>query len=602
MNQQLYILLILLFFSKVLFGQTTDSDAWEGHFSYTKIKAVVDGGDKIYAASENAIFSYDPITEERETITTINGLSGEYITSIHYSNEYELLIVGYRSGLFEVFNLTTKTVLKVVDILNKTSIPPENKQINHFLENETNIYISTNYGISVYDLEALEFGDTYYIGANGSQVQINQTFINGNLIYAATNTGLKTADINSTNLIDFQTWNMLFSGNFNAVNTVQGVIYTVKSDNKLYQVNGATLTLALNFSNDVLELKNNAENLLVVTSADIQHYDSNLSLLESYTLPVEFDTNLTSGLITSNAIFFGTENEGLLKNSMSSTNDFLAIHPDGPLRNTPFSLQYDYGNLWVTFGDYNVYFNPSPFRKLGFSYYENETWTSISYDSIQQTIQNPVFNLNDIEINPVNSNEVFISSFHHGLLNFQKNYSIELLNETNSGLQSLVLEGAPNYKSIRVSDTEFDNQGYLWTLTSLLEEPLKRFNPATNQWQSYSFSAIINDPINDELGFEEFTIGPDGTKWVASFKNGVIGFNETGNLIKQIVGEDTANLPSNYIRALALDKNNVLWIGTFKGLRVLYNTSNFLLKKPFKQNQLLFLKMDYQKNFWSFNS
>jgi len=439
-------------------------------------------------------------------------------------------------------------------------------------------------------LEALEFGDTYYIGANGSQVQINQTFINGNLIYAATNTGLKTADINSTNLIDFQTWNMLFTGNFNAVNTVQGVIYTVKSDNKLYQVNGTTLTLALNFSNDVLELKNNAENLLVVTSADIQHYDSTLSLLESYTLPVEFDTNLTSGLITSNAIFIGTENEGLLKNSMSSPNDFLAVHPDGPLRNTPFSLQYDYGNLWVTFGDYDVYFNPSPFKQLGFSYYENETWTSISYDSIQQTIQKPVFNLNDIEINPVNSNQVFISSFHHGLLNFQKNYSIELLDETNSGLQSLVLEGAPNYKSIRVSDTEFDNQGYLWTLTSLLEEPLKRFNPATNQWQSYSFSAIINDPINDELGFEEFTIGPDGTKWVTSASNGVIGFNETGNLIKQIVGEDTANLPSNYIKALALDKNNVLWIGTFKGLRILYNTSSFFTEETIQTEPIIILE------------
>ena len=246
--------------------------------------------------------------------------------------------------------------------------------------------------------------------------------------------------------------------------------------------------------------------------------------------------------------------------------------------------------MWVTFGDYDVYFNPSPFKQLGFSYYENETWTSISYDSIQQTIQKPVFNLNDIEINPVNSNQVFISSFHHGLLNFQKNYSIELLDETNSGLQSLVLEGATNYKSIRVSDTEFDNQGYLWTLTSLLEEPLKRFNPATNQWQSYSFSAIINDPINDELGFEEFTIGPDGTKWVTSASNGVIGFNETGNLIKQIVGEDTANLPSNYIKALALDKNNVLWIGTFKGLRILYNTSSFFTEETIQTEPIIILE------------
>ncbi|MGB1370829.1 MAG: two-component regulator propeller domain-containing protein [Flavobacteriaceae bacterium] len=590
MNQQLYILLILLFFVKGLFSQTTDNDAWEGHFSYTKIKAVVDGGDKIYAASENAIFSYDPITEERETITTINGLSGEYITTMHYSTDYDLLIIGYQSGLLEIYSPTTKTVLKVVDILNKTSIPPENKQINHFFENESSVYISTNYGISVYDLEALEFGDTYYIGANGSQIQINQTFINGNLIYAATNTGLKTADINSSNLIDFQTWNTLFLGNFIAVNRVQGVIYTVKSDNTLLQIIGTTITLVLNFSNDVLELKNNAENLLVVTTVDVQRYDTNLTLLENYTLPDEFNTTITSGLFKTNTMFIGTENEGLLKTSISFPNDFLAVHPDGPLQNTPFSLQYGYGHLWVTFGDYDVYFNPSPFRKLGFSYYENETWTSISYDSIQQSIQKPVFNLNDIEINPVNSNEVFISSFHHGLLNFQKNYSIELLDETNSGLQSLVLAGAPNYKSIRVSDTEFDNQGYLWTLTSLLEEPLKRFNPATNQWQSFSFSAIINDPINDELGFEEFTIGPDGTKWVASFKNGVIGFNETGNLIKQIVGEDTANLPSNYIRALALDKNNVLWIGTFKGLRILYNTSNFFAEETTQTEPIIILE------------
>ena len=124
----------------------------------------------------------------------------------------------------------------------------------------------------------------------------------------------------------------------------------------------------------------------------------------------------------------------------------------------------------------------------------------------------------------------------------------------------------------------------------MLEEPLKRFNPATNQWQSYSFSAIINDPINDELGFEEFTIGPDGTKWVTSASNGVIGFNETGNLIKQIVGEDTANLPSNYIKALALDKNNVLWIGTFKVLRILYNTSSFFTEETIQTEPIIILE------------
>lgn len=590
MSRKLSILLVLLFFVKVIYGQETNSTAWEGFFSYTKIKAIVDGGDKIFAASENAIFSYDPITEERETITTINGLSGEYIIALHYSSDYDLLLIGYQSGLLEVFNFTTKTVLKVVDILNKTSIPPENKQINHFFEYNNSIYISTNYGISVYDLEALEFGDTYYIGSNGAQVQINQTFIDDNFIYAATQTGLKTANISSTNLIDFQFWNTLFTGNFIAVNTIQGAILTAKTDNKLYQINGTNLSLVLNFSNDVLDVKNNDENLLVVTSTSVHQYDLNLNPLGIYTLPVEFDTTITSGLFAASTVFMGTENEGLIKNTISSPNDFIAVQPDGPLQNAPFSLQYGYGNLWVTFGDYDIYYNPSPFKKLGFSYYENQAWTSISYDSIQETIQKPSYNFNEIEINPVNSNDIYISSFHNGLLNFKKNNSIELLDETNSGLESLVLLGSPNYKSIRVSDTEFDSQGYLWSLTSLVEDPLKRFNPATNQWQSYSFSTIIIDPVYDELGFGALTIGIDGTKWVASSSNGIIGFNENGNLIRQIVGEDTANLPSNYIKALAIDKNNVLWIGTQKGLRILYNTANFFTEESIQTEPIIILE------------
>ena len=30
-----------------------------------------------------------------------------------------------------------------------------------------------------------------------------------------------------------------------------------------------------------------------------------------------------------------------------------------------------------------------------------------------------------------------------------------------------------------------------------------------------------------------------------------------------------------YVKSLAMDNNNHLWIGTIKGIRVLYNTSNF---------------------------
>jgi hypothetical protein len=68
-------------------SQNSDT-SWVGHFSYLNIKEVVSGDAKFYAASETAIFSYDPFSRELNTITTVNGLSGELISTIHYSNQY----------------------------------------------------------------------------------------------------------------------------------------------------------------------------------------------------------------------------------------------------------------------------------------------------------------------------------------------------------------------------------------------------------------------------------------------------------------------------------------------------------------------------------
>jgi hypothetical protein len=59
------------------------SSLWEGYFSYFGVKDITRGNDKIFAASENAIFSYDVFSNEINKITTIEGLSGELITLFH---------------------------------------------------------------------------------------------------------------------------------------------------------------------------------------------------------------------------------------------------------------------------------------------------------------------------------------------------------------------------------------------------------------------------------------------------------------------------------------------------------------------------------------
>ena len=76
---------------------------WTGYFSYASLKSISQGNDKIYAAAENSIFIYDLSTQETETISTINGLSGKEITTAYYSENYGLYVVGYKNGLIERF-------------------------------------------------------------------------------------------------------------------------------------------------------------------------------------------------------------------------------------------------------------------------------------------------------------------------------------------------------------------------------------------------------------------------------------------------------------------------------------------------------------------
>ena len=93
-NFKKYLVLVLQFFALFSFSQT-----WEGYFSYLNTSEVVYANGKIYASADNAIFSYDILSQDLETIPTIEGLSGDFISTFHYSTNYQLLIIGYENGL-----------------------------------------------------------------------------------------------------------------------------------------------------------------------------------------------------------------------------------------------------------------------------------------------------------------------------------------------------------------------------------------------------------------------------------------------------------------------------------------------------------------------
>lgn len=574
------------------------SNEWQGHFSYLNIIDVVEGNGKIYAASENVLFSYDTLSSELETITTVEGLSGDFISTIHYSEVYELLIIGYSSGLMEIYSETEEDVTTIVDIIDKPTIPPDDKRINHINEYNNFIYLATDYGISVYDLERFEFGDTYFIGDGGSQIKISQTEVFEDYIYAAcleNGNGMRRALVASDDLIDFQEWTRPYFGNFVGVEAINDRLYAARNTAIIFEVVGTSLVPLLTYPSAPVDMKSANNNLVVTLENEVFVYDEGFNLISNYVVNSEFDTSFTSAVTTEDEVFIGTENFGVLKANSNNPTEYEAIYPDGPLRNTAFSVQAEAGNLWVSYGDYTLSYNPAPNRNYGVSHLQNDEWNNIPFDSLFVSR-----NLNAISINPSDPNQVFISSFGDGILEINNDIPTIRYDHLNSGLESIVLPNNPNFVSIRVSGSTFDANGLLWSLTCRIDRPLKSYDPSSGQWQGYDFSEVIPNGLFDELGFSDVVVDNNGTKWIGGLRSGVIGFNENDGLIKNIFDEEVANLPDPAVKSLAIDNRNQLWIGTIRGLRVLYNTSNFFESNNVRTEPIIILEDGIPKELLQF--
>ena len=582
-----YLFVFILFVSSFSINAQDFSALWEGHFSYFNIIDITKSDSKIYAASENVVFSYDINTNEISTITTVEGLSGDFITTIEYSLDNQLLLIGYQTGLIEIYFESDEQVLSVVDILDKVSIAPSLRVINDFNEHEGLVYISTDFGISVYDLERLEFGDTYFIGNNGAQIPVEKTTVFNDAIYAActNNAGVRKGVLSNPNLVDFQQWNTITSGNFTSIEQSEGRLYALGINRVLSEVVGDVLSQRLTFSTLPLDSDVTDNRLVYTTPSNVFIYNSNAVLTNQINQTEVFTTDYSSAITFNSEIYIGTTTFGVLKTDVIDLQTFTEIRPEGPLRNDPFRIEAFNDGVWVTYGEYTPTLNPFPLTSRGISRLIGDEWLSKPFDSLLSTRE-----LNDININPFNTNQVFISSFSDGLLELNDFEATLLFNQTNSPLQSLILPGNPNFINIRVGASVFDEQGKLWTTTSRVDLALKSYDPVNGQWQTFSFSDVIENALSDELGFSDIVIDNNQTKWIGAFNSGLIAYNSSENPTIKNINSEEAGFESRTIYALALDNSNRLWIGTDRGLRVLFNTSGFFEDDSPRVEPIIFLE------------
>lgn len=574
----LYVLFLLLF----QFSFAQNKLSWQSYFSFNEIKDISEAPTAVFAASENALFSKNATTNTIKTTTTVDGLSGQTISALYHSEGFKKTIIGYENGLMIVINEKDGSILKVVDIINK-QLPANLKKINHFMEHNGLVYVSCDFGIVQFNLTTSQFGDTYFIGDNGAEISIRQTAYFDGFIYAATSNGIRKASSTNANLIDFNQWSVVNSGDWASVETLDTTLIAINSGGYIHRYNSNTFIGFLQLPQPSKDMRAVNHKLFVTTPNTVFVYTNQMVLNRQIANTQVLDNTLSFTCATAigDLLCIGTKEKGLFSSTLSNASTFESNTPPGPVRNNIFSLDVAPNVLWTVYGDYTSSYNPYPLDSYGISKYDSAGWVNLPYEDVLGAKS-----MTRIIVNPNNDKQVYASSFFSGLLKIEQDVPTFLYNEKNSGLESITTEG-PNYIDVRINGTAFDKSGNLWITNSRIKNGLKVLK-TNGQWQSYSTATILD---NAELAsYANIVIDKNNTKWIATNREGVIGFNESTNTFKKMnFGVDVGNLPTGDVRSIAVDTKNQLWIGTIKGLRVLSNVGSFQTESQLKANPIIIM-------------
>lgn len=548
---------------------------WNDYFSYSDIQDMQLVNNTLYVAAANSVYILNQDTNEVRRLSTLQGLSGDAINAIYFSEATDDLFIGHPDGLLEIYNVVQDQIRVEVEIRDKPSIAPNVKAINHFNEHDDIVYIATDFGIVLYDLTIGDFGDTLFPAPGNGQLRVGSTgvFLDHLWLSATgfggdTPSGIFYAPL-SSNLLIANNWTRRATEAYtNNIVTAQGY-YTIATSKRLIQFPDLTGVAGIGpFTTIPNDVATDQQNILLLEGTSAFILDQDLNELQEITNLTGYeDAIFQAGAIDGDQIYLGTDRYGVLQLNRNNTFAVNQIFIDGPLSNDIFNVDASPDQVWAVFGDYDQTYNAYPLKREGVSQFTNGAWNNIQRAELPTSI-----NLTSVVTLPNEPNRTFVTSFFDGALEFVDGVPVNFFNEDNSTLESLVLPGVPTYRDLRVDNITYTPNNQLWFTNGVVNNLLKFYDLDTETWGSVDFSNFIVDPF-ETVGFADLASDAQSRLYVASFQDGVLGYDPSTGTYNSIGrGPGNGGLPeSGAMNALAIDQNNVLWIGAATGLRILSN-------------------------------
>ena len=550
-----------------IYSQNILQGEWRDYLSYRRCLRIAETPEWIYCASESGLISYNPATGSLRKHSKITGLSDVLVSTIAYSEETDYLIVGYENGNIDLLH-EDQDPINLTDI--KRRIMTADKKINKILTYGKFAYLSCGFGIVVLNLENSEVKETYYLGENGTYLNVNDIAIANNILYAATESGIYKVNLNSPNLLDYSYWSQLDylpqpENEYSQIETHQNILFAVYNDlssghDKIITFDEDNFQPWTYYSDTTInDICSQNGYLTIAAPGHGSVYNEANTLIKDFTAyGVEHVFKSDQGIFYAACTYNGFI-------SLKDDDTFRYYSINGPWYSKVTRVAAKNDHIWVTSGAPSTLNTQKP--NSIYSYIDGK-WTS--YTSENNQFMNQTGNTYKAVFDPSNINHLFVGTFGYGIIEILDGEIINLYRHDNNEIFSNVRDNV----RIRTAGIQFDSQNRLWVLLSLVSNPLFILDQEGN-WENPQISNTYFNKNN--VQYYDLLITSWGQIWVLTFNAEIIVLEDEGDgsySQKTFFIKNQYETRINKANCLEEDNEGNIWIGTNSGPVIYYSPWN----------------------------